>query len=161
MTEAWLVFLLGSSLSFAPLYLLLSWLASLRKTAPAVGPQRAPELDPKGLFLDCLRRESIARTEAALLEAWSLWCAPGKAGDPRREADRQRTANRLGEARKTIADLFSDEAAATFDKACLAIRSRWSATGGPSDVIGMVKATLLAHVDHAGGAPRQRMALAA
>jgi hypothetical protein len=116
-----LVFLLGSSASYFPIYWALTRVFASRNTRTRSNSPSFDDHEAKRQFLDCLRREAVARVDAALDHA---------AAQVRLSMSERQSAissldhgalERLGEVRRMVQLLFPTDATASFDKVIAAL----------------------------------------
>lgn len=122
MDEAWIVFVAGSSLSFA-LMMFLYFRIVLRRRMKLKEPRTESRPSPANRhFLDFLRAEAIARINDNLA---SVMAQQSKAAPAHTQRGlEQGVAARLADSRQTLQSLFSSEVVAAYDKAVAALDGR-------------------------------------
>jgi hypothetical protein len=122
MDEAWIVFLTGSTLSFA-LMMFVYFRIVLRRGTKRVARRADALPDPANrYFLDFLRAEAMSRVNENLASVMAQQGTVGL-GHPQRGLEHG-IAARLADSRQTLQSLFSSEVVAAYDKVVAAIDGR-------------------------------------
>lgn len=116
MHDVWFVFVAGSAGSFA--VMLIVWMAATERRTTLAGRARSlVNVKAKRQFLDCLRREAIARADAVLAASSEPQI------DARTEATPAMMQSQIADARRTVEQLFSTDALDLFDQAAAQVRA--------------------------------------
>lgn len=145
MDETWIVFLAGSSLSFALMMYVYLRVVLRRRAKPRAG-RPTDNVDPANRrFLDFLRAEAVSRVNDHLS---NVLAQQGKASAERRQRGLESaTAAKLVESRRTLQSLFSNEVVSAYDKVVVALDGRDTSLPEAMRLLSEFKAKLAAHLE--------------